>query len=128
MLNRSPLTTMLPVRDMDRAKDFYEHRLGLEPKGPRPDGRFDFKVGTNVLELFPKDAPPADYTALSFEVSDINGTIHELEDHGVIFEDYDMPGLKTENHISVMGSEKAAWFKDSEGNYLCVHEEMLPDA
>jgi hypothetical protein len=41
-----------------------------------------------------------------------------------MFEDYDMPNLKTVNHISSMETEKAAWFKDTEGNFLCVHEQL----
>ena len=43
---------------------------------------------------------------------------------GVVFEDYDLPGLKTVGHVCVLGSEKAAWFKDTEGNYLCIHEDL----
>jgi hypothetical protein len=42
----------------------------------------------------------------------------------VVFEDYDFPGLKTVNHVCVLGAEKAAWFKDTEGNYLCIHEDI----
>ncbi len=48
--------------------------------------------------------------------------ISELQAKGLVFEDYDFPSLKTVDHVCVLGSEKAAWFKDSEGNYLCVHE------
>jgi hypothetical protein len=42
----------------------------------------------------------------------------------VVFEDYDLPDLKTVNHICVLGSEKAAWFKDTEGNFLCLHQDL----
>jgi len=48
--------------------------------------------------------------------------IKELKQRGVVFEDYDLPGFKTVNHVCVVGSDKAAWFKDPEGNILCVHE------
>jgi hypothetical protein len=61
---------------------------------------------------------------LSFEVRHIEDDIRELEQAGVVFEDYDLPDLKTVNHICVLGSEKAAWFKDTEGNFLCLHEEV----
>jgi hypothetical protein len=47
-----------------------------------------------------------------------------LKRAGVVFEDYDFPGLKTVNHVCVLGAEKAAWFKDTEGNYLCLHEDI----
>ena len=50
--------------------------------------------------------------------------IRELESRGVKFHDYDLPGLKTVDHVCVLGSEKAAWFSDPEGNILCLHEEL----
>jgi len=42
----------------------------------------------------------------------------------VVFHDYDLPGLKTVQHVCVLGSEKAAWFSDPEGNILCLHEDL----
>ena len=57
-----------------------------------------------------------------------NITVHrdeitELEDHGVDYEDYDLPELTTVDHVAEMGSERAAWFKDPDGNVLCLHQE-----
>jgi predicted enzyme related to lactoylglutathione lyase len=75
--------------------------------------------------LFPKEGgTKADHTAVSFQVADIAAAIAELKAKGVVFEDYDFPGLKTVDHVCVLGAEKAAWFKDSEGNYLCIHEDL----
>lgn len=125
MLNNAPVTTMLPVIDMDRARQFYEARLGLEPGGFKPDGKFVYSAGGSTLALFPKPGgTKADHTAISFQVTDIAASIAELKKAGVVFEDYDFPGLKTVDHVCVLGSEKAAWFKDSEGNYLCLHEDL----
>ena len=59
---------------------------------------------------------------LSWEVASVEKEIAELEGHGVKFEDYDMPGLKTVNHIAEMDGEKAAWFLDPDGNVLCLHQ------
>ena len=119
---------MLPVKDMDRARAFYEGSLGLKPGGFRPDGKFVYAVGGSTLALFPKpEGTQADHTAISFRVQDIAASIEELKRAGVTFEDYDLPGLKTVNNVCVLGAEKAAWFKDSEGNYLCIHED-LPQA
>ena len=64
----------------------------------------------------------AEHTAISFEVSDVIAEVKELEKRGVVFEDYDLPGLKTVEHVCVLGSDRAAWFKDPEGNILCVHQ------
>ena len=125
MLSDASVTTMLPVRDMDRARRFYEDCLGLKPGGLKPDGKFVYVVGGATLALFPKpEGTKADYTAISFQVSDIDLSIKELKRAGVVFEDYDFPGLKTVDHVCVLGAEKAAWFKDTEGNYLCIHEDL----
>jgi predicted enzyme related to lactoylglutathione lyase len=128
MLSDATVTTMLPVKDMDRARQFYERCLGLEPGGLKSDGKFVYAVGGSTLALFPKpEGTKADHTAISFRVADIAASIEELKRAGVVFENYDFPGLRTVNHVCVLGSEKAAWFKDTEGNYLCIHED-LPEA
>lgn len=128
MLANAPVTTILPVIDLDRACDFYEHRLGLTPAGLRSDGKFIYHcAGGAVIALFPKPGgTKADHTAISFQVPDIHEALRELKDKGVVFEDYDLPGLKTVDHVCVLGSEKAAWFRDTEGNYLCLHEDLPP--
>ena len=125
MLSNASVTTMLPVKDMDRARAFYESCLGLTPGGFKPDGKFVYTVGGATLALFPKpEGTKADHTAISFRVDDIATSIEALKRAGVAFEDYDFPGLKTVNHVCVLGAEKAAWFKDPEGNYLCLHEDI----
>jgi catechol 2,3-dioxygenase-like lactoylglutathione lyase family enzyme len=126
MLSDASVTTMLPVKDMARARAFYEGCLGLQPGGLRPDGKFVYSVGGSTLALFPKaEGTKADHTAISFRVPDIAAAIQELKRAGVVFEDYDFPDLKTVNHVCVLGAEKAAWFKDTEGNYLCIHEDLV---
>lgn len=127
MLSDSSVTTMLPVKDMVRARAFYEGCLGLNPGGLRSDGKFVYMVGGSTLALFPKpDGTKADHTAISFRVANIASSIEVLKRAGVVFEDYDLPELKTVNHVCVLGAEKAAWFKDTEGNYLCIHEDIAP--
>jgi len=125
MLSNAPVTTMLPVKDLNRARAFYEGKLGLKPVGLRPDGKFTYDCGGATLALIPKEGgTKADHTAVSFRVPDIAASIAELERAGVRFEDYDFPGLKTVGHVCVLGAEKAAWFLDTEGNILCLHEDL----
>jgi catechol 2,3-dioxygenase-like lactoylglutathione lyase family enzyme len=125
MLGNTSVTTMLPVIDMARARVFYEQSLGLMPGNFKPDGKFEYAVGGSTLALFPKpDGTKAEHTAVSFRVSDVVAAIARLQEAGVVFEDYDLPGFKTIDHVCVLGSEKAAWFKDTEGNYLCIHEDL----
>ena len=126
MLSDSSVTTMLPVKDLQRARSFYEDRLGLQPGGAKPDGKFVYQVGGSTLALFPKpEGSKADHTLISFRVPDIAAAIERLKRAGVVFEDYDYPGLKTVGHVCVLGAEKAAWFKDTEGNILCLHEDIV---
>jgi predicted enzyme related to lactoylglutathione lyase len=95
------------------------------PGGLKPDGKFVYVVGGSTLALFPKpEGTKADHTAISFQVPDIAASIAALKAKGVVFENYDFPGLKTVDHVCVLGAEKAAWFKDPEGNYLCLHEDL----
>jgi hypothetical protein len=61
---------------------------------------------------------------MSFEVDDVTAEIRDLEGRGVVFEDYDLPDLKTVDHVAEMGSERAAWFKDPDGNVLCLHQQV----
>lgn len=125
MLSTASVTTMLPVKDMARARAFYEGCLGLKAGNFKPDGKFEYSVGGSTLALFPKpEGTKAEHTAISFRVDNIETSIDKLKQAGVVFEDYDFPGLKTTNHVCVLGSEKAAWFKDTEGNYLCIHEDL----
>ena len=124
MLTKAVLTTILPVKNMDRARNFYENKLGLEPKGFAADGNYLFACGgdAHIALITKPEGTKAEHTALSFEVQGIERVISELKAEGVVFEDYDFPNLRTVDHVCVLGSDKAAWFKDSEGNYLCVHE------
>lgn len=126
MLTDAPMTTILPVKDMRRACEFYEKRLGLSAQGLQKDGKFLFRCGGGAeLALFAKpEGTKAEHTAASFQVKDIVAEIRELEARGVEFHDYDLPGLKTVGHVCVLGAEKAAWFNDTEGNILCLHEDI----
>jgi len=125
MLSNASVTTMLPVKDMTRARAFYEGCLGLKAGNFRPDGKFEYAVGGSTLALFPKpEGTKAEHTAISFRVPDIAASVAELKKAGVRFEDYDLPDFKTVEHVCVLGSEKAAWFRDTEGNYLCLHEDL----
>lgn len=124
MLTDAPVTTILPVVDVERAKDFYGNRLGLALEGVQPDGQIVYAGGGGArIALSPRQTGTrADHTALSFDVKDIAATIQALEQRGVAFADYDLPGLKTVDHVCVLGAVKAAWFNDPDGNILCIHE------
>lgn len=124
MLSGSAITTILQVGDSSAAVEFYRDRLGLHYLGANSEGQELFSAGNgSMLALMPgSEVKPTGNTELSFEVGDIVAEIAELSRRGVRFADYDLPGLKTVDHVCVLGSEKAAWFEDPDGNVLCLHE------
>jgi catechol 2,3-dioxygenase-like lactoylglutathione lyase family enzyme len=126
MLTGSKATAMLPVVDMKRARKFYEETLKLKAGGPprqAPEGEAHYDAGGTDIALYPRQTPTkADHTALTFEVQNLEGEMKELRGRGVRFEDYDMPGLKTTGGVATIGDERAAWFRDPEGNILCLHQ------
>ncbi|MGW3963333.1 VOC family protein [Amycolatopsis sp. NPDC005003] len=125
MLTESTITTMLPVTDSERAGHFYADSLGLKQTGKGEDGTLYFSAAGGAIGLRPMpEGSQSDNTALSFEVGDLPAEVKALEDRGVRFQDFEMEGLKTVDHIAQLGNERAAWFNDSEGNVLCLHEIM----
>jgi predicted enzyme related to lactoylglutathione lyase len=129
MLTNSPIRPTIPVADLNRAKRFYEISLGLKPaqdnNNESTQGIAVFECGNNTLiELYQRGPSKADHTVATFEVSNIEEEVNVLRGKGVNFEEYDMPEIKTQNGIATQGSMKAAWFKDSEGNILCIHQRM----
>jgi catechol 2,3-dioxygenase-like lactoylglutathione lyase family enzyme len=129
MISNAQLTAILPVVDVSRATSFYRDRLGLKDLGDEPSGNHVLLTGTGTqIALMPTDeGPQSGHTALSFEVQNIFDEVKDLESRGVGFLDYDLPNLKTVDHVCVMGDEKAAWFADTEGNILCLHERVIGD-
>jgi catechol 2,3-dioxygenase-like lactoylglutathione lyase family enzyme len=124
MLSGTKVTAMLPVVDMTRARRFYEETLQLPKPRVRPNGEALFEVAGERFALYPRATPTrADHTALSFEVDDLDGEMRSLRTRGVRFEEYDVPGLKTSNGVCELDAERAAWFRDPEGNILCLHQE-----
>lgn len=125
-LKMNTATTILPVDDAARARSFYTEKLGLPHRGKTDDGSELLGAdGGPMLQLMPvSDGRHSEHTALSFEVTDIEDTVRDLEARGVMFQDYDLPTLKTENHVCTTESEKSAWFMDTEHNILCVHQNL----
>jgi catechol 2,3-dioxygenase-like lactoylglutathione lyase family enzyme len=123
MLNKSTIVTMLPVQNSDRAGRFYTDTLGLHEGAAGPDGTRFYEAGGGAIGLrVLADTKPSENTALSFEVNDIAAEVGDLEKRGVRFLDYDSEGLRTVDHIAELNGERAAWFTDTEGNYLCLHQ------
>jgi catechol 2,3-dioxygenase-like lactoylglutathione lyase family enzyme len=110
----------IPSKDTQNTRKFYEDVLGLEVV-LEYQGGITYRSGDSFLTLYPSEfAGIAKHTLGGFTVRDFDRAAEQLRAKGVKFEDYDMPGLKTENGVAEMEGMKAAWFKDPEGNILSL--------
>jgi catechol 2,3-dioxygenase-like lactoylglutathione lyase family enzyme len=132
MLRRARVACRLPARDLHRAEKFYADKLGLEPVERRPGGlRYECAGGEFGLFLSAGSASGA-HTQMAWTVDDIEASVAELRARGVVFEEYDLPGLETVsgiadiegNYPSKGRGERAAWFRDSEGNLLGIGQPV----
>ncbi len=121
MLGNHRVFATIPATDMARAKAWYEQKLGLKPSQEMPAGAMYQLGGGTAFLLYPTEfAGKAPNTLMGFELKDVEGDVAALKKRGVVFEEYDMPGLKTVNSVATIGSLKGAWFRDSEGNILSL--------
>ena len=123
MLGKADATPMIAVKDLDRARQFYEETLGLKEVDDFGEG-FMLKSGDTQLSVYRSEfAGTNKATALTFDVDDIQAEVSELKGRGVPFEHYDLDGLKQDGDIYTAEGMKTAWFKDPDGNILSLIEE-----
>jgi catechol 2,3-dioxygenase-like lactoylglutathione lyase family enzyme len=132
MLADSHVATRLPAKDLERAKRFYSEKLGLQPVEERPGG-LRYRCGGSDFALFESvGAASGNHTQMAWEVPDIEAAVAALRARGVVFDEYDLPGLKTVNAIAEIDGnypskgvgERGAWFRDSEGNLLALGQPV----
>ncbi|MFL5661735.1 MAG: VOC family protein [Ktedonobacteraceae bacterium] len=123
MLAACPTHTTLPALDLERARRFYAEKLGLTPETELPDVRdgLFYRCGGCRFLLYPSQgAANGAHTQMTWTTNDIETEVAALKARGVVFEEYDTPGLKTVNSVATIGQSKGAWFNDSEGNLLAL--------
>jgi catechol 2,3-dioxygenase-like lactoylglutathione lyase family enzyme len=133
MLGVIDAAARIPAQDLGRARAFYADKLGMEPTEERPGGLL-YRCGEGWFALFESaGAASGAHTQMGLEVEDIEATVADLRARGVVFEEYDVPGLTTVGGIAeVVGNypskggvgERAAWFRDSEGNLIGIGQRM----
>jgi catechol 2,3-dioxygenase-like lactoylglutathione lyase family enzyme len=133
MLRDGRVATRIPVRDLERAREFYAEKLGLEPAEERPGGLL-YRCGGGEFALFESaGAASGTHTQMAWEVDDIESTVADLKRRGLEFEQVDMPGMKTVGGIvEVPGNypskggrgERAAWFRDVDGNVMGIGQPV----
>ena len=124
MLQKSPLYSYLPAKDVARARKFYEETVGLKPGQVTAGGvYYEFGKGTACFLYPTPNAGTSQASQAFWQVEDIEREVAELKRRGVKFEEYDMPDMKVKDSIYSGGGARAAWFKDSEGNILAVIQD-----
>ena len=125
MLQRSPMYAYIPAKDVARARQFYEQKLGFQPKQETAGGVvYEFAEHTACFLYPTPNAGTSKASQAFWEVDDVEREVAELKARGVTFEEYDVPGLKTVNGIVTAGGAKTAWFRDTEGNILAVVQSL----
>jgi catechol 2,3-dioxygenase-like lactoylglutathione lyase family enzyme len=114
----------IPAKDVNRARRFYEDKLGFKPAKEEAGGvMYEFADHTACF-LYPTPNAGTSRASQAFwHVDNVEREVAELKARGVTFEEYDMPGLKTVNGIMTGGGGKAAWFKDTEGNIMAIVQD-----
>lgn len=124
MLGRADAIPMIAVTDLDRARSFYEDKLGLKTKDQWGGEGATLESGDTKVNLYRSEfAGTNKATTLTFDVDDVEKEVGELKEKGIFFEQYDLPGLQQQGDLYV-GEKgfKTAWFKDPDGNILSLVE------
>ena len=112
----------LAVRDLKRARHFYEQLLGFEAVDIEGDELITYRSGNTVFNVYRSEyAGTNRATALTWAVGErIESVVDSLRARGIEFEHYDLPGMRRDGDLHLAGDMKVAWFKDPDGNILNV--------
>jgi len=125
MLTNAAIVPYIPVSNVARARKFYEGTLGLTPREEYAGGVIYECGNGSWVFMYPSPGAGTSKASTAFwQVNDVEAEVAELKARGVVFEEYDMPGIKMVNSIATAGGAKTAWFKDSEGNILAVSQRI----
>ena len=121
MLKNAPVVPYIPASNIARARKFYEEKVGLVPREGIAGGVVYECGDRSWIFLYRSGGAGTSKASQAFwQVKDVEAEVAELKARGVTFEEYDMPGMKTVNGIATTGNNKAAWFKDTEGNIMAI--------
>ena len=124
MLTNAPVAPTLPAVDLARARKFYEGVLGLGVWMANNREVWYHAGNGTMLMIYERGATKADHTVAGFWVDDVEKSVKDLRQSGIVFEEYDLPGIKTVDGVATFEDHKAAWFKDTEGNILAVAQSL----
>ena len=125
MLGAKEAMATVAVRDLEKAKKFYEGTLGLKLTDAQEQEALTYKAGgTKLLVYRSQYAGSNKATATTWVIgNEMEKVVQTLKGKGVTFEHYDMPGMTLKGDIHVADGMKAAWFKDPDGNIHALVSE-----
>jgi catechol 2,3-dioxygenase-like lactoylglutathione lyase family enzyme len=122
MLGNMAAVATVGVRDMKRAKQFYEKTLGLQRIDSMGDSAAAYRTGNSSLFVYESAyAGTNQATAVTWDLgTDVDSVVRDLKSKGVAFEHYDLPDTKLDGDIHESGDRRLAWLKDPDGNILAL--------
>jgi predicted enzyme related to lactoylglutathione lyase len=124
MFENAQAAAVLAASDFARARSFYEDVLGLTPVEASDEDQMALYelAGTRLMIYATSFAGTAKNTVFGIDTDDLDRDMAALREKGVVFMDYDFPGLKTVDGIAELGGERSSWFADSEGNIIALSQ------
>lgn len=131
-LSQARAAARLPARDLERARQWYAEKLGLDPVEERAGGLRYLVNGSEFVIFLSQGGSDSSFTQLALSVDDIAAEVAAMKSRGVVFEEYDLPGIRTTGSIALIdgnypskgSAELGAWFKDSEGNLISIGQSL----
>jgi len=122
MLTNAKLVGFILTKDYERARAFYEGKMGFEFVSHDPFALV-MRAGGNMVRIVKMaDFVPLQSTVLGWEVADVEAAVSWLTERGVAFEKYPWVQDKERGIWTTPGGDKVAWFKDPDGNVLSVSQ------
>src|SRR5437773_10068184 len=104
MLKNAPIVPYIPARDVARARKFYEEKVGLVPREETAGGVVYECGNQSGVFLYPTPNGGTSKPSQAFwQVKDVVAEVAALKAKRVVFDEYDMTGLKPVNGIPTAG-------------------------
>ena len=120
MLESSDIIAFSWSTDLARAREFYEHTLGLRCIEENEFACVFDVNGTMLRVTAVAEVATPGYTVLGWRVDSIEETIRALAGRGVVLTRYDGMDQDVSGVWVAPGGDKVAWFTDPDGNNLSV--------
>jgi catechol 2,3-dioxygenase-like lactoylglutathione lyase family enzyme len=125
MLSDNRVSAVLCSTDLDRSREFFEHKVGLRLSAATIKNHLVFECGDGTtLLIYGRPSPnKADHTQVRFWSTDIAADVRDLVARGIEFDLVEFGELKMVDHVLTSPEiGRSAWFKDPDGNTLAVFQ------